>query len=150
MIISSPAFNNGESIPRKYSCDDQDISPELHFSDIPQNAKSLVLIVDDPDVPIQIRLDGIWDHWLVWNIPPDTSTIMEGSKPSGVIGINTSGKVGYQGPCPPDKEHRYFFKLYALDATLDLPDTADKKGIESAMEGHVIDKASLMGKYNRN
>ena len=92
----------------------------------------------------------MWDHWLVWNIPPEINEILEGQEPQGVTGKNTGGKFGYQGPCPPDREHRYFFKLYALDTTLDLSaETTTKADLEKAMEGHVLEQTELMGRYNR-
>jgi len=145
MKLESSAFEHNGSIPSKYTCDGNNVSPPLRISEIPSEAKSLVLIMDDPDAPV-----GVWDHWLVWNIPPETAEIAEGQEPEGVIGKNTGGKLGYQGPCPPDREHRYFFKLFALDTQLDLPpETADKKDLEAAMEGHILGQTELMGRYNR-
>lgn len=150
MKLESSAFKHEGAIPSKYTCDGENISPPLKISDATEGAKSLVLIMDDPDVPKSIRPDGMWDHWLVWNIPPETTEILEGQEPQGTIGKNTGGKFGYQGPCPPDREHRYFFKLYALGTTLDLsPATTTKKDLEAAMEGHILDQAELMGRYNR-
>lgn len=150
MKISSSAFTAGASIPAMYTCDGSDRIPPLAFSDVPPSAASLVLIMDDPDVPASVRPDGMWDHWLVWNIPPATAGVAEGQEPDGIIGKNSGGKPGYMGPCPPDREHRYFLKLYALDALLDLnPETATKKDVLAAMEGHLLDRAELMGRYNR-
>lgn len=150
MRLESYAFENGGVIPQKYTCDGKDINPELLISEVPEGTKSLVLIMEDPDVPKSIRPDGMWDHWLVWNIPPQTKKIGEGETPSGVIGRNTGGEFSYQGPCPPDREHRYFFKLYALDRELDLdPQTATKKDIEQAMAGHILAQTQLMGRYKR-
>src|SRR3989344_5902265 len=120
MKLTSPAFENNSSIPAKYTCDGANINPPLAIADVPAAAKSLVLIMDDPDVPTTIRPDGTWDLWLVWNIDPAVDVINEGREPNGIIGLNTGGRAGYGGPCPPDREHRYFFKLYALDVALQL------------------------------
>lgn len=150
MNLESSAFEYEGKIPPKYTCDGEGISPPLQISGVPENAKSLVLIMDDPDVPKNLRSDGMWDHWLVWNIPPETTEIAEGESPRGVIGKNTGGKAGYGGPCPPDREHRYFFKLYALDSMINLPpETATKKDLEQAMEGRILGQAELMGRYDR-
>ena len=149
MQLTSNAFENEGKIPSKYTCDSDNISPQLTISDVPEAAKSLVLIMDDPDVPKHIREDGMWDHWVVFNIPPDVREIPEGQEPAGTPGIGTNGDTGYFGPCPPDREHRYFFKLYALDTTLDLPEKSNKLSVEKAMTENVIDKAYLMGRYER-
>jgi Raf kinase inhibitor-like YbhB/YbcL family protein len=150
MTISSSAFKEGELIPAKYTCDGQNVSPSLTFMGIPENTESLVLIVDDPDVPKNIRPDGMWTHWLVWNIPADISVVGEGNTPEGVVGRNSSGDKKYTGPCPPDREHRYFFKLFALDTILDLDaSSVSKTDLERAIEGHVLAEAQLMGRYNR-
>ena len=148
MKLTSPSFKEGGPIPSKFTCDGKDISPELRIEGAPPQSKSLALIMEDPDVPRSIRPDGMWDHWVAWNIPPDTKAIPEGHKP-GVQGKNTSGKPGYQGPCPPDRSHRYFFKLFALDTSLQLKEGATKKELEKAMHGHVLAEARLMGTYNR-
>lgn len=148
MNLSSPSFENGGKIQKKFTCDGQDISPELIVSGVPSNAKSLALIMEDPDVPKSIRSDGMWDHWVAWNIPPETKKIPEGHHPK-TEGNNTSGKLGYQGPCPPDREHRYFFKLFALNSVLSLKSGSSKRDLEKAMEGHILEKAELMGKYSR-
>jgi hypothetical protein len=137
-------------IPSKHTCDAQDISPELHISDVPSPAKSLVLIMDDPDVPVSVRKDQMWDHWVVFNIPPHTTHIPENTQPPGTPGKNTDGGLNYQGPCPPDREHRYFFKLYALDTPLDLPAGSTKKQVEDAMRGHILAHTELMGLYERH
>ncbi|MFZ6014978.1 MAG: YbhB/YbcL family Raf kinase inhibitor-like protein [Patescibacteria group bacterium] len=150
MQISSSAFGNNGLIPAQYTCDGQNINPPLGFSDIPSNAKSLVLLMDDPDVPKSVREDGMWDHWVVYNIPPATVTIFEAQNPPGLMGVNTGGRLAYGGPCPPDKEHRYFFKLYALDSMLELAEGATRAEVENAMEGHIIAQAELMGRYDRN
>lgn len=149
MKIESSAFKEGALIPQKFTCDGQDLSPALRFTDVPKEAKSLALVVDDPDVPPAVRADRNWDHWVVWNIPPATHDIGEGGAPKGVQGRNSWGKNVYGGPCPPDREHRYFFKLYALDTMLELPATAGKPELLAAMKGHVMEQAQLMGRYDR-
>lgn len=150
MKLESSAFEHEGVIPAKYTCDGENVSLPLRITEVPANVKSLVLIMDDPDVPKHLRPDGIWDHWLVWNISPETTEIFEGKEPQGTIGKNTGGKFGYQGPCPPDREHRYFFRLYALDTILDLaPDTTMKTDLEAAMQGHILAQTELMGRYNR-
>jgi len=150
MALTSPAFKEGGKIPSKYTCEGENVNPELLISDVPQNAKTLVLIMDDPDVPETIRKDKMYDHWVVFNIPPSTTKIPENSQPQGTPGKNTGGGLIYVGPCPPDREHRYFFKLYALDRDLlSLPKGASKKDVEQAMQGHIIAKAQLMGLYEK-
>lgn len=144
MNLTSPAFNHNGNIPSEYTCDGSDLSPPLSISDVPSDAKSLVLISDDPDAPV-----GTWDHWVVFNIPPSTKEIPKGTEPQGTPGKNSWGRTGYGGPCPPSGTHRYFFKLYALDTTLDLPEGSNKKQIESATQGHILAKAELMGLYKR-
>ena len=142
MKLTSPAFGNNGKIPSEYTCDGSDTSPELNIESVPKNAKSLVLINDDPDAPV-----GTWDHWIVFNIPPTIAKISKGEEPAGIGGKNSWGRTGYGGPCPPSGTHRYFFKLYALDTMLSLEEGATKKQIETAMQGHVIVKAELMGTY---
>jgi Raf kinase inhibitor-like YbhB/YbcL family protein len=150
MKLTSSAFDHGKKIPSKYTCDGENINPPLTLSDVPSGAKSLALIMEDPDVPKNIRKDGMWDHWVVFDMPPDLRKIDEGKEPPGKAGAGTSGEKGYFGPCPPDREHRYFFKLFALDAKLDLPERCSKKGVEKAMERHILEKTELMGKYTRS
>lgn len=149
MKLLSSAFQDGGKIPQKYTCEGDNINPPLSIQDVPKEAKSLVLIMDDPDVPSFVRQDQMWDHWVVYNIPPSVTEIQENTKPDGTLGKNTSGTLCYQGPCPPDREHRYFFKLYALDTFLSLPKGATKKEVESAMQGHIIAKAGWMGRYEK-
>ena len=149
MKLSSSAFEEGGRIPSKYTCDSDNINPHLEISDVPSGAKTLALIMEDPDVPKNLRPDGMWDHWIVFNIPPDTNQIPEGKEPRGTHGEGTSGNQDYNGPCPPDREHRYFFKLFALDSTLELKEKATKPELEKAMEGHILEKAELMGTYER-
>ena len=137
-------FKQGEKIPVKYTADGRDVNPLLKISGIPDEAESLVLIVDDPDAPV-----GDWVHWLVFNIPVSTTRIKENSVPSGVQGTNSWGRNDYGGPSPPSGTHRYFFKVYALDSELDLDESASKKDVVKAMQGHILDKAELMGVYER-
>ncbi len=145
MKIISSAFQHNQSIPSKYTCDGENVNPPLSFSDIPENAKSLVLIVDDPDAPT-----GTFVHWTVFNISPSVQNVNEHSVPQGgVEGMTDFGKPGYGGACPPTGTHRYFFKLYALDAILNLSSTADKKAIEQAMQGRILASAELIGLYKR-
>ena len=145
MKLTSTAFQNNAPIPSDYTCDGSDLSPPLTISDVPSNTKSLVLISDDPDAPV-----GIWDHWVVFNIPLSTKEIAKGTEPEGTAGKNSWGRTGYGGPCPPSGTHRYFFKLYALDTMLNLPEGATKKDIEGAMQGHIVAKTELMGTYKRS
>lgn len=149
MKLSSEAFDQNGLIPLQFTCDGPDVNPPLDISDVPERTQSLVLIMDDPDVPKDIRADGMWDHWIVFNIPPDISVIAQDSEPVGIHGKGTSGNTNYHGPCPPEGEHRYFFKLYALDTLLDLKEGVSKQAVETAMEGHIIDQAELLGKYSR-
>lgn len=144
MKLTSSAFTHEGSIPAKYTCDGDDLVPPLKISDVPSNAKSLALVMDDPDAPM-----GTWDHWVIWNIPTDKTEITEGKEPAVPHGANSWKRNIWNGPCPPDREHRYFFKLYALDTELDLPEGSTKKDVEAAMKGHVIAEAQLMGKYKR-
>lgn len=145
--ILSTAFENESSIPSKYTCTGKDISPPLSWKDEPPNTKSFVLIVDDPDAPV-----GNWDHWIVFNLPNSTHELTENftTLPSHALyGKNSWGKSAYGGPCPPSGEHRYYFKLYALDTVLNLPAGASKSQIESAMKGHILAEAKLMGRYKK-
>jgi Raf kinase inhibitor-like YbhB/YbcL family protein len=146
MTFTSSAFNNNERIPAKYTCDGENISPALHIEDVPEGAKSLALIMHDPDAP----REGGWTHWTMWNINPVTTDIPDSSVPDGVTeGDTSSGKPGYGGPCPPSGTHRYFFYLYALDDVLDIPASSGKAELEEAMKGHVTGETSLMGTYSR-
>ncbi|RMF21074.1 MAG: YbhB/YbcL family Raf kinase inhibitor-like protein [Cyanobacteria bacterium J083] len=143
MKITSPAFAHNTMIPKKYTCQGEDINPPLVISDIPASAVSLALIVDDPDAPMRT-----WNHWLIWNIKP-TTEIKENSAP-GIQGKNSWGRNDYGGPCPPSGMHRYFFRLYALDCELNLPEGATRKSLENAMKGHIIEQAELMGLYRKS
>ena len=144
--LSSSAFIQSQAIPVKYTCDDQDVSPPLQWSEPPQGTQSFALICDDPDAPV-----GTWVHWVLFNIPAETRELPEQALPPGgsVDGKNSWGRTGYGGPCPPGGTHRYFFKLYALDTTLDLPAGVDKAKLLKAMEGHILGQADLMGTYSR-
>lgn len=150
MKLTSPVFSNGEKIPAKYTCDGENISPELRIENVPTEAKSLVLIMEDQDVPTFVREDGMWDHWVVFNIPTSTTVIEEGSEPAGVQGLTTANSLGYGGPCPPDAQHRYFFMLYALDAVLDEQEGATKEAVRMTMKHHILQKAELVGVYKRD
>ncbi len=153
MQLLSNAFVNGEEIPAKYTCDGNDFSPPLSIKDVIRGAKSLALIMDDPDAP-----GGVFVHWVIWNIPPDTASIPEKVPPAKVVsslggakqGVNDFGKVGYRGPCPPPgPPHRYIFKLYTLDKIIDLGPGASKAELEGVMQGHILAQATLMGRYAR-
>jgi len=145
MTITSPAFRNGEFIPPKFTCDGADVNPALIIGNVPPEAKSLALIMDDPDAP-----GGMWVHWVVWNIDAKTREIKENSVPPGAkLGVNDFRKAPYGGPCPPPGTHRYFFKLYALDELLDLGSVTTKGALEKAMKGHILAQAELLGRYKR-
>ena len=152
MNITSPQFKDGGTIPCLYTCDGSGYNPPLIFDGVPKDAQSLVLIVDDPDIPDGVKQNykiDVWDHWVVYNIPPETTKIEENSVPAGIVGNNTAGKNAYAGMCPPDREHRYFFKLYALNTKLNLPLVVTAKDVVEAMKGNIIAEAQLMGKYQR-
>jgi len=148
--LTSPAFAHGETIPCKYTCDGEDISPPLRWSDPPQGTQSLALIADDPDAPI-----GTWVHWVLYNLPAETRGLPEAIPPDADLpdgsrhGRNSWRRLGYGGPCPPSGTHRYFFKLYALDTVLDLVASASKKQLLRTMERHILAQAELMGVYAR-
>ncbi|MDR3624970.1 MAG: YbhB/YbcL family Raf kinase inhibitor-like protein [Chlamydiales bacterium] len=150
MKLTSTHFKENENIPSQYTCEGLGCNPELHIQDVPKGTLSLALIMDDPDVPVNIRKDCMYDHWVVFNMPKDTAVIKENLTPPGTLGKNTSGSLGYIGPCPPDRRHRYFFKLYALDCTLPLAEGATKKQVEKAMDGHILAQATLMGTYEKH
>ena len=152
MTLTSSTFIDGASIPPLYTCDGKNISPPLLISGVPAQAKSLVLIMDDPDVPKAVKPDGVFDHWALFNIAPATTTIAEGGS-VGTRGNNGAGRLGYTGPCPPAQyepsEHRYNFVLYALDNELALKEGASKQEVLQAIEGHVLEEVQLMGRYKR-
>jgi hypothetical protein len=146
MKITSSAFQNNENIPPKYTCDGENVSPPLEISEVPAEAKSLALVVDDPDAP----LAGGFVHWAVFNIAPGTNNIGENSTPQGAVeGMNSAGRTGYTSPCPPSGTHRYFFKLYALGTMLSLDSSATREDVEKAMEERILDQATLVGLYQR-
>ena len=150
MQLTSPAFDHEGLIPAKYTCDGENISPPLEIQEVPAGTISLVLLVDDPDVPKDVRPDGMWDHWVLFNLDPKQLIIPENTSPIvGIVGLGTRGENKYTGPCPPDREHRYFFKLYALDIKVDLNESANKKDLEKAMTNHIIEKTELIGRYDR-
>ncbi|VUZ84536.1 putative kinase inhibitor protein [Candidatus Methylomirabilis lanthanidiphila] len=150
MELKSQVFQSGAMIPSNYTCDGQDVSPPLSWSDPPVGTISFALISDDPDAPM-----GTWVHWVIWNIPASTRVLEENfpktaSLPNGTKqGTTDFHRVGYGGPCPPSGTHRYFFKLYALDTTLNLPSSTTKKDLEQAMQGHILGQTELMGTYRR-
>ncbi len=140
--VRSVVFSHNGHIPPKYTCEGENINPPLEISNIPGDVKTLALIMEDPDAP-----KGTFDHWIVWNIPPNAA-IAEQSIP-GISGTNSFGKTGYGGPCPPSGSHRYFFKVFALDAELDLPAGAGKNELLEAMKDHIIAQGELMGLYQK-
>jgi Raf kinase inhibitor-like YbhB/YbcL family protein len=148
--MTSAAFAHEESIPVKYSCDGEDISPPLGWGDPPEGTRSLALICDDPDAPV-----GTWVHWVLYNLPVENRSLPEAVPPDAELadgsrhGQNSWRQLGYGGPCPPSGTHRYFFKLYALDTNLDLAAGANKAQLLEAMEGHILGQAELMGTYSR-
>ncbi|MEW5805539.1 MAG: YbhB/YbcL family Raf kinase inhibitor-like protein [Patescibacteria group bacterium] len=144
LILFSPAFEHQGYILPEYTCDGENINPPLGIKNVSPEAKSLVLIVDDPDAPM-----GTWVHWVIFNLNPLIDFIEPGKEPGGIVGLNSWGEAKYGGPCPPSGEHRYFFKLYALDKELDLGHGATKKDVVRTMEGHVLQSAELIGRYKR-
>ncbi|MFO7848947.1 MAG: YbhB/YbcL family Raf kinase inhibitor-like protein [Spirochaetia bacterium] len=150
MILQTTAFANGEPIPREYSCDGENVSPPLRWSDIPEGVRSFALIMDDPDAP-----GGTFVHWVYFDIPHTVHELPRGIVPTekpaqgGTQGSNSFGKIGYGGPCPPGGEHRYYFKLYALDSELNLKAGSSKKDLLQAMDGHIVEETQIMGTYVR-
>ena len=145
MNISTTAFSERRPIPERFTADGKNVNPPLVISGVPRETKSLVLIVDDPDAPM-----GTWNHWLVWNIKPDTTIIPEDSIPRGAtVGRNDAGTAKYVGPSPPRGTHRYVFRLYALDTKLTLPAGSDRASLEEAMQPHILAKSELLGRYGR-
>ncbi len=143
--LSSVAFRAGEKIPEKFTCKGANVNPPLQFPGVPGEARSLVLVVEDPDAP-----SGLFTHWMVWNIDPTTRQIAEASSPADAVrGTNDFGKIGYAGPCPPSGTHRYFFRIFALDQKLDLKSGAKRKDLDKAMAGHILARGELMGRSTR-
>jgi Raf kinase inhibitor-like YbhB/YbcL family protein len=154
LTLTSPAFQNNDEIPSRFTCDGADVSPPLNWSGVPPGTKSLVLIVDDPDAPDPAAPKMTWVHWALYNIPPETQGLAEGigkqNLPKGTrAAINDFKRTDYGGPCPPVGRHRYFHKLYALDAMLPSLDRPTKRDVEAAMQGHVLGQAALIGTYQR-
>jgi len=152
MNLSSSAFAQDGAIPKKHTCDGGDVSPALSWSGVPAQARSLVLIVDDPDAPDPAAPKMTWVHWVLYNIPPSASGLAEGVKalPAGALGgLNDWQRAGDGGPCPPVGRHRYFFKLYALDIVLPALERPTKSAIETASQGHILARAELSGTYKR-
>ncbi|MFN7981489.1 MAG: YbhB/YbcL family Raf kinase inhibitor-like protein [Vicinamibacterales bacterium] len=146
LSITSPSFSQGGQIPSKFTCDAAAaVNPQLVFSNVPAKTAALVLIMDDPDVPKTLIPSGEFVHWLVWDLAPASKGIAEGD---GKAGINGTGQPGYMGPCPPDKSHRYFFKLYAVDQKI-TGEIKNKAQLEKAMDGHILQKAELMANYEK-
>jgi len=150
ITLTSPAFQQGEAIPVKYTCDGEDISPPLQWVNLPAGAANLALVMDDPDAP-----NRTWVHWVMFDLPSGTAGLPEGASPAagqpggGIQGANSWNRNSYGGPCPPSGTHRYFFTLYALDTPLGLSADADKEEVLSAMEGHILGQGQLMGTYKR-
>jgi hypothetical protein len=154
LTLKSSAFDNGGEIPSRYTCEGEDVSPSLVWTGVPETARSLVLIIDDPDAPDPKAPKMTWVHWVLYNIPPDLTGLPEGVVPAklspGMMeGLNDWKRIGYGGPCPPIGRHRYFHKLYALDTVLEVMNTPTKANVEVAMKGHVIAKTELMGTYKK-
>ena len=144
MTITSPAFQEGEAIPVQFSCDGDNYSPELVWFGVTEGTASLAFIMDDPDAPV-----GTWVHWVLFNLPPDSTGVAEGATGVGVDGQNSWTVTGYGGPCPPGGTHHYFFKLYAIDTVLELEAGATAEALVAAMDGHILGQAELMGTYTR-
>jgi Raf kinase inhibitor-like YbhB/YbcL family protein len=148
--LTSTAFSEGGMIPKQYTCDGQDVSPPLAWTGVPAEAKTLALISDDPDAPV-----GTWVHWVLFNLPASATGLPENVRPLKTLpdgasqGTNDFGRIGYGGPCPPGGTHRYYFKLYALEASLPLDPGATKAKVLKAMEDHVLAEGQLMGRYRR-
>jgi Raf kinase inhibitor-like YbhB/YbcL family protein len=154
LAITSSSFRPQGSIPARFTCDGDDVSPALEWTDVPDGTRSLVLIVDDPDAPDPAAPKRTWVHWVLYDLPPSAASLAEGvdsaSLPAGTReGLNDWGRTGYGGPCPPVGRHRYFFRLYALDTSLGTLGDASRGAIDRAMQGHVIATAELLGTYAR-
>lgn len=145
MKLTSPIFTDNQHLPVKFTCDGTGLNPPLNFAEVPKKTKTLALIMDDPDAP-----SGTFVHWVVWNIPAGTAGLEETGLPDNtLVGKNTTGQNNYVAPCPPAGTHRYIFKLYALDAVLNLPPATDKAGLEQAMKKHLLAQTELVGLYSR-
>jgi Raf kinase inhibitor-like YbhB/YbcL family protein len=151
LLLSSPAFEEGKSIPFKYTCDGDNINPELHISGVPEGTKSLVLVMDDPDIPDSVKASlgaESFDHWVLYNIPPDTTVIPERAE-VGSEGLSSRKSSGYVGPCPPDGEHRYVFRLYAVKGMLNFINAPTLREVEEAAQGMSIESVTFTGRYER-
>lgn len=151
LSLTSPAFKGGELIPPKYTCDGENISPELRIDNAPEGTRSFVLVMDDPDIPDAVKQSlniEKFDHWAMYNIPATTTVIAEGAM-GGDMGLNSQEEAKYTGACPPDREHRYFFRLYALSDSLNFTKTPSLDELEQAAQGIMLEKATLMGRYER-
>jgi Raf kinase inhibitor-like YbhB/YbcL family protein len=145
MKLTSPAFEQNQPIPTRYTCDGVNHHPALAFSQVPEDAQSLAIVVEDPDAPTKV-----FTHWLIYNIPPSTQQISEQEVPPGITdGVNDFGTRGYRGPCPPSGTHHYVFKLFALDTRLALPEGTTKAEVLAKMQGHVLATAELVGTYTK-
>lgn len=148
--LTSTAFEEGGLIPSKYTCDGEDISPPVKWDVVPEGTASIAIICDDPDAPM-----GTWVHWVLYNLPPETRELAENLPDDETLadgtrqGVTDFGKTGYGGPCPPAGTHRYFFKIYALDISIDIVSLVDKENLLKAMKGHILSQGQLMGKYKR-
>lgn len=154
LVLKSRVFENGAETPARYTCNGDDVSPPLNWEGVPENTRSLVLILDDPDAPDPAAPKMVWVHWLLYNIPPDTNSLAEHTTtatlpPGAIEGINDWQHLGYGGPCPPIGRHRYFHKLYALDVVLEGLNEPTKAVVEAAMQGHIIEQAELIGTYQK-
>lgn len=151
LTLTSPLFSEGETIPSKYTCDGENVSPELHIDNVPEGTKSFVLVMDDPDIPESIKKEqGIekFNHWALYNIPADTRVLNEGAL-IGMSGMNGRGEAKYTGPCPPDREHRYIFRLYAVSGQLNFLKAPTLDEIEDSARGMMVERATLTGRYER-
>src|SRR2546426_1277400 len=145
--LTSPSFKSNEKIPAKFTCEGQNLNPSLNFGNVPAGTKQLVLTMHDPDVPKTLLPSGNFDHWFVWDLPANSKGIAEGA--GAVIGMNGTGKPGYIGPCPPDRQHRYFFRLYAIDIPLQGKTFKDRAAVEEAIKGHILAQSELIGLFDK-
>jgi len=146
MRLTSPAFDDGGVIPQKYGRNFKNVNPSLVIGEVPDRTISFVLTMEDPDIPAAAGVP-VWDHWILFNIPAETREIPEAWQPTGVRGKGTRGELEYGGPRPPDREHRYFFRIYALDGSLYLPEGSSKKQVMDAAKGHILETTELMGRF---
>ena len=145
--LTSPSFKSNEKIPAKFTCEGQNLNPALNFGNVPAGTKQLVLTMHDPDVPKDVVPSGYFDHWFVWDLPPNSTGIKEGA--GSTMGLNGQGDPGYLGPCPPDREHRYFFRLYAIKISLQGKTFRDRAAVEAAIKGHILAQSELVGRYDK-